>query len=241
MPIEGRLVAAILHAGDGAALSHATAAWWWGLIPNEPRVIDVSAPTRTGSNAGVRVHHPRHLDTTSHNRFPITTVPRTLLDFAAQARFGDVRQALAEADYRTLLNIDEVQAIAGQGRRGSVTLRKAIKRHQPQLARTRSKVERRFVTLCERARLPLPDMNARVGRMTVDALWREQRVAVELDVHDGHGSPAQMERDRRRELHLRQGGYTVIRYTAQQLDDEPELVTADLLSSLARSAGQGSR
>src|SRR5437763_16548553 len=36
IPIEGRMVAAILHAGEGTVLSHAAAAWWWGLIANEP-------------------------------------------------------------------------------------------------------------------------------------------------------------------------------------------------------------
>jgi predicted transcriptional regulator of viral defense system len=42
LPIEGRLVAALLYAGRGAVLSHATAAWWWGLISDEPETIDVS-------------------------------------------------------------------------------------------------------------------------------------------------------------------------------------------------------
>ncbi|MBV9800735.1 MAG: type IV toxin-antitoxin system AbiEi family antitoxin domain-containing protein [Solirubrobacterales bacterium] len=40
VPIEGRLVAALLHAGPGAVLSHATAAWWWGLVDKEPRRIE---------------------------------------------------------------------------------------------------------------------------------------------------------------------------------------------------------
>lgn len=30
---EGRLLAAVLYAGRGAALSHASAASWWGLLP----------------------------------------------------------------------------------------------------------------------------------------------------------------------------------------------------------------
>jgi predicted transcriptional regulator of viral defense system len=39
LPVEGELTAALLAAGPGALLSHATAAWWWGLI-EEPRVIE---------------------------------------------------------------------------------------------------------------------------------------------------------------------------------------------------------
>src|SRR4051794_31854498 len=32
LSLEGRLLAAVLYAGPGAALSHASAAHWWGLI-----------------------------------------------------------------------------------------------------------------------------------------------------------------------------------------------------------------
>ena len=78
VPIEGRLVAALLHAGPGALLSHQAAGWWWGLLDREPGVIDVSAPGRRRSLDGVRVHHPRVLDGTRWRRLPITTVSRTL-------------------------------------------------------------------------------------------------------------------------------------------------------------------
>jgi hypothetical protein len=83
VPIEGRLVAALIHAGPDAVLSHATAAWWWRLVPDQPDVLDVSSLSRAGSVPNVRVHRPRTLDPTRHRRFPVTTVPRTLLDLAA--------------------------------------------------------------------------------------------------------------------------------------------------------------
>lgn len=50
--IEGRLHAALLHAGNGAALSHTTAARWWRLSDAEPQVIHVSAPGRRSSVGG---------------------------------------------------------------------------------------------------------------------------------------------------------------------------------------------
>ena len=80
--------------------------------------------------------------------------------------------------------------------------------------------------------------------MRIDAVWPEQRLAVELDGYEGHHTPAQMERDRRRELHARMQGYTVIRSTWSQVAHEPDLVVADLkrqFSLLALSAGSGSR
>ena len=51
--------------------------------------------------------------------------------------------------------------------------------------------------------LRLPEVNARVGRMRVDALWREERIAVELDGAAAHGGWAAIRRDRQREIALR--------------------------------------
>ncbi len=238
VPVEGRMVAAILHAGEGTVLSHATAAWWWRLIDSEPPVIHVSTPTRARTTEGVVVHHPRRIDATVHRRFPITTVARTLVDYASRAR--DVRQALAEAEYRRLLDVEQVLAACAPGRPGGKRLRRALARHQPKLALTRSDTERRFLRLCERAGLPLPEVNAPVSLMRIDMVWPVLGLAVELDGYEGHHTPAQMERDRRRELHARRAGLTLIRYTWTQVAHEADLVIVDV-SSAARSAGSGSR
>jgi hypothetical protein len=240
VPIEGRLVAAVLHGGAGSVLSHATAAWWWGIVPNEPKIIEVSTKSGAGSTEGVRVHHPRHVRATTHRRFPITTLAQTLLDFAAHASLNALRRALAEVDYRRLLKIAEVEAVCGHGRIGSKKLRQALERHQPRLALTRSELELLFFALCESAGIPPPQVNAQVSRMRIDMVWPEHGLAVELDGHEGHRTPAQIERDRRRELHARMAGYVVIRYTWSQVVFEPDLVVADLrrqFSLLARSVG----
>ena len=244
VPIEGRLTAALLHAGPEAALSHATAAWWWRLIDPEPTVIDVSALGRCGSLDDVRVHHPRVIDATRWRRLPVTTVPRTLLDLAAGASIELVRRALAQADYRHLLRVEAVAAVCGQGRPGSTLLRAALERHEPRIAMTRSELERRFLELCEAGGIPLPEVNAVVEGWTVDALWRRERVVVELDGRDNHSSPGQIERDRRKDLQLRAARYVVLRYTWAQVTFEAVAVTADVTATLSSAepwAGPGSR
>src|SRR5215211_5352400 len=45
---EGRLLAAILYAGPGAALSHVSAASWWDLVPYLPDTVHVSSLTGAG-------------------------------------------------------------------------------------------------------------------------------------------------------------------------------------------------
>jgi hypothetical protein len=236
VPIEGRLVAALLHAGPDAVLSHATASWWWKLIAEAPTLIEVSSRSRARSATGVLVHHPRHIERTRHRRFPITPVPRTLLDLTAEASLSKVRRALAEADYRRLLDLDAIETALGAGRPGSAKLRHALDRHLPQLARTRSPLEAAFLALCESAGVPLPEINVRVAGWTVDALWRRERLVVEVDGYGNHHSRAQIERDRRKELCLRRAGLTVVRYSEDQVMAEATSVRADLLARLQDAA-----
>jgi very-short-patch-repair endonuclease len=77
-------------------------------------------------------------------------------------------------------------------------------------------------------------VNATVLGLMVDALWREQRLVVELDGHAAHANAAAAERDRGRELLLRGAGFRVIRYTWAQVTGAPEAVIADLRAALAR-------
>jgi hypothetical protein len=168
-----------------------------------------------------------------HKRLSITTAAQTLLDLAATLPRRDLRRALAEADYRRLVDLDEVEAIGGCGRRGSAALRSALVSHRPELARTLSVLEERFLHHCEVHGIAPPEVNAKVCGLMVDAFWRDRRVVVELDGHAAHGTAAAIERDRGRELKLRNAGYTVVRYTWQQVTRQPDLVAADLRRALA--------
>jgi hypothetical protein len=230
--VEGGLSEAILYAGEGAMLSHATALWWYGILDHRPFAIDVSTPGRAKPQKGIKIHARRDLERSSHKGLPATSVAQALLDFAATAPFHRVRYAVAQAEYHELLDLQEIRDILGRGKPGSAKLRRALDHHLPQLARTRSELERVFLPLCERGGLPPPEINVTVNGVLVDAVWRGARVVVELDGHRGHRTRAQIERDRRNDLRLRAAGYTVIRYTWEQVSAEPDAVLADLRLAL---------
>ena len=226
--VEGRLAAALFYAGPGAALSHVTAGYWLGLVKAVPQRIHVVARRRSLTLPGVRVHRRAGRNRILHRRLPVTSPAQTLLDIAKIVSFTELRRALAEAEYLRLVSLDEVAAALGRGRPGSTALRAALDIHRPQLAHTRSALEESFFLLCERGSLLLPELNVWVAGHLVDAVWFEQRVVVELDGHAAHDTRAAMEEDRGRDLDLRVAGYTVLRYTWQQVTHEPELVVADL-------------
>lgn len=223
--LEARMAAALFYAGPGAALSHVTAGWWWGMLQIEPRRLHVCVAGRRRSIKSVRVHTRKRPQRAWHKRFPLTPPAQTLLDIAAVVRFIELRRALAEAEYRRLATLAEVEGVLGRGKPGSAALRAALDCHRPQLARTRSRMEEKFVLLCERASLTPPAVNARVAGWTVDAVWFDQRIAVELDSHAAHGTPAAMEEDRRRAA--RCGLHRAALHLAA-VTDERDLVIADL-------------
>ncbi|HZU60937.1 MAG TPA: DUF559 domain-containing protein, partial [Solirubrobacteraceae bacterium] len=222
----------LLYAGPGAMLSHATAAWWIGLVEHQPRRIDVSTPRRCRSVPGIRVHPRRHHERTSHKGLPVTRFEQTLVDYASTASLNDVRLALARADYQGSLNAPALAAGLQPGRPGGARLRRALERHLPDLARTRSRIERALLRLCETHDLPLPEVNVRIAGWEVDAVWREQRIVVEVDGLGNHRTPAQIRRDRRKEMALRAAGFVVLRYSDEQIFRQAREVAEELRQML---------
>ncbi|HET9154015.1 MAG TPA: DUF559 domain-containing protein [Solirubrobacterales bacterium] len=94
--------------------------------------------------------------------------------------------------------------------------------------RARSDLEEDFFALVRRhlSRLPPPETNVKLGRHEVDFLWREQKVVVETDSYLYHRGSVSFHSDHARDLDLRQLGYTVLRFTDTQIEDEPDRVAA---------------
>jgi hypothetical protein len=163
---------------------------------------------------------------------PVTAVQQTLLDAAATEPVETVRYMLAEADYHRLIDFGAFGQILGRGKPGSATLRRALEVHNPDLARTKSPVEREFLALCEESGVPRPLVNVRVCGFRVDCYWPEYRLVVELDGGKGHGTERQVARDHGRDLKLRGAGISVRRYARRQIRLQRKLVLADLWAAL---------
>jgi hypothetical protein len=232
LDLRGEQFAALLYAGDGAGLSHMTGSWHWKLLDAAPKVIHVSAPGDVCSRPGVVVHHPRRLCIVRHEGFPVTPVGRTLVDTAGVLGFGFARKAIATASYRGLLPPGEAVSALKRGRRGSAAVRRALAQLLPELARTASPLEDLFVVSCDAADLPPPEMNRMVLGFKIDAVWRDRKVAVELDGGRAHGHPVAVHVDRDRDLKLRRAGWIVLRYSRQQIESDWPSVLAELRSYL---------
>ena len=140
-------------------------------------------------------------------------------------------RALAEAELHHDLHPADVERTLRKGHPGSANLRAALREHAPGHGEMKSRLERRFRELLIRHGIELPERNQEVGPWTVDCLWREQRVVVELDGGQ-HGRPHQADVDRERDLWLRRHGHVARRYGKRQIEGQPDEVIADLLAAL---------
>lgn len=158
----------------------------------------------------------------------MTSPQRTVLDLAATESLWTVRGALAELEYGFGIEPGDLLGTIRRGHPGSGRLREAIASHVPELARTRSELERAFLKFLAEYGFPIPEFNCRMGPATVDAAFRDHRVVVELDGVKGHSGERRVLRDHRRDLHRRADGFVPLRYHYAQIVGEPELVAEDL-------------
>jgi very-short-patch-repair endonuclease len=230
-------MAAALASGPDAVLSHWSAAALWGIRPNSRSMIDVTAPLKGRSWAGIRRHHsPLPADElTVEEGIPVTTVPRTIFDMAATEPVDVIQSMLREMEFLELRDRLSLWDLVERypGKRGVHKVRLALERlkEEPE-GRKRSKLEERFDPFLRRHRLPLPRFNDWIiidgKRFQVDCHWRGTGQIVELDGWQSHGTKSAFREDRARDRALRVAGYSVIHLTWNQLDDEPEAVASDL-------------
>lgn len=105
---------------------------------------------------------------------------------------------------------------------------------------TRNDFEERFVAFLDANGLPRPRLNATLairGRfLEPDRLWAEQRLLLELDGREVHGTERAFESDRQRDRILLAEGWRSARATWRQLRNEPVAIATDLRPILSTSA-----
>jgi very-short-patch-repair endonuclease len=214
---KGIWLAAVLACGEGAALSHQSAAQHSRMLPlsANPRPVQVTVPGTGGRRKrhGITVHRSTTItpnEIVRRDGIPTTKPARTL---------ADLRPALPRRQWEAALD-------------------RARSLHLPvgDLAATdpaRSHLERAFTALCRRHRLPPPEVNVPIGPFTVDFLWPAERLVIETDGWEAHRDRAAFEADRARDAELKLRGYDIVRFTYRQVLEEPGRV-AQTVRALVR-------
>jgi very-short-patch-repair endonuclease len=212
--------------GEGAVLSHTSAAELWGIRrrvrrlpkPGEPADVHVTVPRTSGlrKRQGIIFHRSCTVgarDCTRRDGIPVTTPRRTIIDLRPLLSPAQFAAALREAEF----------------------LRLPI--HQrAESDRARSELEQRMLAVCRHHRLPQPAVNVTVDHFEVDFLRRGERLVVEVDGWEAHRSRSAFEGDRARDARLTVLGYEVVRFTWRQLHRDPARVATTIRTLLGASA-----
>jgi len=167
----------------------------------------------------------------------VTSPARTILDLAGCSTARELEQAVGEAFALRLTSRPAlVVMIERHPRRPGLRALRALLDAERPPARTRSPAEERLLTKIRAARLPEPEVNARLGRWEIDFLWREQRLVVEVDGYASHSSPRAFERDRRKTIELQAAGLTVRRISAASVREQPHRAVETIARALSSGA-----
>ena len=214
LTVEGRWMAATL--ATGGALSHATAAAAWALRRTSSPLIHVTVAGDAGrkKRRGIRVHRSTTLtpaETTVLGGIPVTTPGRTIVDLARTLSGRPLEHVIDLADQRGLVDFDDLRQA------NTASLQAVLQDYRP--AKTRSELEEALLRLCDDHGIPRPETNTRVEGIEVDAVWRDERLIVEVDGFRYHRAPSRFESDREKDVTLELMGWRVLRFTGRQLEE----------------------
>jgi hypothetical protein len=168
----------------------------------------------------VRRAHLDPLDVSTHNRIPVTIVPRILIDLAPSTTPEELARMCHEAWIKHRTTPKQIEAcIARNPRKHGIRKLRAAMGADVLL----SELESAFVRLLETHGLPLPRTNIDHDGDKVDCHWPQLGVTVELLSYRFHASRHAFEQDvarRRRSNH--------VAYTYGDVVERPHATIEDL-------------
>lgn len=227
---EGRWMAAILACGEGAVLSHRSAAALYEVGKERPGIIEVTIRRRgKHQRPGIRVRSRPHLppdDVGTFGGVPVTSPVRTMLDLATvldpQAIAArPLERAVNDADKRDVIDPEALRAALDNraGEPGVRALRALLDRHTFRLSD--SELEILFRPIAREAGLPRPLTKHRVNGFEVDFYWPDLGLVVETDGLRYHRTPAAQSRDALRDQTHTAAGFTTLRFSHWQVKNNP--------------------
>jgi very-short-patch-repair endonuclease len=244
----GWMLAAALACERGTVLSHGSAAELLGLWDKRLPIVHVIPPDWSGRKiSDIRWHRvrlPESDETTVRYGIPCTTISRTIVDMAGQSGWGQLRGLVEQAAILRLLDVDEIDLVLSRGRRRGAPRQRAVqspRRGLPKDLRIRSRLEARLLPALIEEGLPSPRCNTRLQidgrRLEIDMLWEKQKLAIETDGEETHGTSVAFQRDRLRDQLLLAAGYRTARITWLQVQDEPTAVVSRIAHMLQSNDG----
>ncbi|MGQ0575307.1 MAG: endonuclease domain-containing protein [Pseudonocardia sp.] len=231
---EARVRAALLWAGEGAALSGVAAAWWHGMGPGAPAVVGIIVPRRRRPRPrrGVRVRRRDvpGVDLTRRRGIALTAPALTALDAAVE--LGSRGGELLDRALQRTVPFPQVYAAycRNLGAHGSATAARLLVAAADGSA---SVAERLLVRLLRDAGVGGWRCGVAASGFVLDVAFPAARLAVEVDGWAWHMDASRAQADKRRQNVLVANGWTILRYTWHDLVQRPREVVAEIRAAVA--------
>lgn len=207
--LDASYLAAVKACGASAGLGGKAAGHLLRLVKEPPPRPEVVAPTERRVR-GIRTRRA-HRKLIKVRGIPVTSVPETLVDLAAELSADELALACHEAGVKYKTTPRRVEAILARRprARGARKLRAVMRGETPV---SLSEMERVFYAGLREAGLPLPAANKRVDGKRIDYHW-PGLLTVELDSYRYHNSRYAWEQDHERRRQARRRKEEFRRYT----------------------------
>jgi very-short-patch-repair endonuclease len=231
-----RWMAAVLAGGEGAALSHRSAAALWDIGAGKEQRIDVTVRRRCElRRPGILFRGRPSLspgEIVLREDIPVTSPVQTLVDLATELDPLLLERAVNNADKRDLIDPEALrkELVRFGGEPGIRPLRHLLDKLFFRLSD--SELEIYFRRLVRGAELPMPLSKQRVNDFEVDFFWPDLGLVVETDGLRYHRTPSAQTRDARRDRAHVMAGMTPLRFTHYEVRYEQRDVRASLLKTI---------
>jgi len=231
---------------QAAVASHETATILDGFEPAPPQRIVVSVPHEGSRRAYADYVHRSSYLPDRHIKYigaiPTTTTVRTIIDMAGVSLRHRVAEmidwAISEKRVTVPELVDEFNATARQGRKGSKLLRPLIVERLDGNAIPATVLERAMTELIASAGLEMPISQwsppwgaSLIGR--VDFAYLDHRLVVEVDGRRWHTRVNDFEVDSRRRQLAAMAGWQTLGFTWKQVTKDPDGTIETLRETLA--------
>ena len=234
---EQRLTAALLWAGDEAAVSHRSGAALWGFDGFDPGPVEITAPKARRYPTGVSLHRGKLLggDVTTKRGFRTASATRTLIDLAGTVDEESLEIALDSALRQRLTSVrylsDRLKDFKS-GRKGTGTLAEMLRARAEIPRGLESPLETKFLRIVRKAQLPIPTAAYVVGPYRLDFAYVHAALAIELEGHRYHSGKISWLKDVARRNYMTDHGWTTLYFTWSDVTRTPTDVVAGIRQHL---------
>jgi very-short-patch-repair endonuclease len=238
------VMAAALWSGSGSVLFRRTAAALWDIDGSRKGVIELVSDRTPRALCGFKVHRRVLLDpedVTMVGPYPVTTLPRTIVDLGSIYGPGRLEEFLDAGLRRRPGMLPEVtdcfERLACRGRTGIATVRVVVEARDPTLGVPDSNLETRFAQMVRSFGLPRYEGQFHVVRpggkdAFIDFAYPEVMIAIEIDGRLTHSDLVDREEDYERAAELVAMGWRILRFTSRQIRRKPEWVAQQIIAAI---------